>query len=109
MELKMLLEEMGHQVTFNTNLGEEAIQKLEKEVPDLILMDISLEGGIDGIETARRIQALHNIPIVFLTAYVNDDLVERAKSTEPSGYMMKPYNERELQTTIQNILDQTRG
>jgi putative nucleotidyltransferase with HDIG domain len=69
-------------------------------MPDLVLMDITLDGGMDGIEAAGHIRARFNIPVIYLTAYVDDNLIERAKITEPFGYMIKPFQKRELHSTI---------
>jgi len=69
--------------------------------PDLILMDIVLNGEIDGIEPAGRIGRIFNIPVVYLTAYADDKTLERAKVTDPFGYMIKPFGEKELHSTVE--------
>ena len=102
MDLKIVLKEMGFRVAFTTGSGETALQKLKNILPDLILMDIGLSGKMDGIETAHRIKALHNIPIVYLTA---SDNCERAQCTRPSGYLVKPYNEKNLRSAVQSIFE----
>ena len=81
--------------------GEEAVEKAGKLRPDLILMDIILNEKMDGIEAAGQIMAHFDIPVIYLTAYADDKLLERAKITEPFGYMIKPFHERELQSTIE--------
>lgn len=80
--------------------GEEAIRKVEEICPDLVLMDIMLHGGIDGVTAADQIHARFDIPVVYLTAYADDDTLRRAKVTEPFGYLVKPFKERELHVTI---------
>ncbi len=80
--------------------GEEAIKKTEEMQPDLVLMDIMLHGGIDGITTAKQINDRFDIPIVYLTAYADEETLQRAKTTAPYGYIIKPFKERELHITI---------
>jgi signal transduction histidine kinase len=82
----------------------EAVQKAGQTRPDLVLMDIRLDGDMDGIEAAEQIRAKFNIPIIFLTAYADADTLQRAKITEPFGYIIKPYQERDLHTTVEMAL-----
>lgn len=98
------LRSLGYRVPAVVSSGEEAIEKTEEIHPDLVLMDIVLKGNMDGIETARRIRARLNIPIIFLTAYADENTLERAKVTEPFGYIIKPFEERELHSTIEMAL-----
>ncbi len=95
---------LGYTVTSVEESGEKVVQRVEEVKPDLILMDIVLKGNIDGIEAAGQIQAHFNIPIVYLTAYDDKTSMERAKITEPFGYLIKPFKERELYTTIEMAL-----
>lgn len=103
-DIKECLQDMGYVVLAIVSSGEEAIKKAGKENPDLVLMDIMLEGEMDGIETARQIRSISNIPVVYLTAYSDKNILERAKITEPFGYILKPFNERELQINIEIAL-----
>ncbi len=103
-DIKMTLENMGYFVCAIVPSGEDAIKNVEKEKPDLILMDIILKGTMDGIEAARQIRSLFNIPIVYLTAYADENMVERAKITEPFGYVIKPFNDRDLNSAIKIAL-----
>jgi signal transduction histidine kinase len=80
--------------------AEQALRLAEQERPNLVLMDIQLSGVIDGIATAATIRSKFNLPVVFLTAFAADDVLERAKLTEPFGYILKPFTERELSTTL---------
>ena len=73
-------------------------------IPDLVLMDIFLNGEMDGIQAAGQIRSRHNIPIIYLTAYADSNTLQRAKITEPFGYILKPFEERELLTTIEMAL-----
>lgn len=104
MDLVSQLKSMDFSVISITDSGEKAIKEVEKEKPDLILMDIRLKGDIDGIETAQRIQSSKNIPIVFLTAYADEKTLKRAKIIEPFGYLLKPINKRELKAVIEMAL-----
>lgn len=98
------LKGMGYAVTGLASTGEEAI-RMAVEVPsDLILMDISLGAGMDGVEAASRIRRQADVPVVFLTAYSDPDTLQRAKITEPHGYVIKPYEDRDLQTAIEIAL-----
>ncbi|MCX9083893.1 MAG: response regulator [Candidatus Methanoperedens sp.] len=80
--------------------GEEAIKKAIEFQPDIILMDIMLRGGMDGIEAAGRIKRSLDIPIVYLTAYSDEATIERAKITQPFGYLIKPFQPRELNVSL---------
>jgi CheY-like chemotaxis protein len=85
--------------------GEEALQSIRTKRPDLILMDIMLNGQIDGIETAAKIQQQFlPIPVVYLTAYADNDTLQRAKVTNPFGYILKPFEEGVLRSTIEMAL-----
>ena len=74
---------------------------MEHSEPDLVMMDIMLEGPMDGVEVAGRIREKNEIPVIFLTAYSDNETLQRAKITEPFGYLIKPYKERELHTNIE--------
>lgn len=100
-DIRESLQDMGYSVLGIVSSGEEAIEKLEMEKTDLVLMDIMLMGEMDGIETANEIRSRFNIPVVYLTAYADKKILERAKISEPFGYILKPFNERELQINIE--------
>ncbi|MBI2865495.1 MAG: PAS domain S-box protein [Chloroflexi bacterium] len=84
--------------------GEDAIKKAEDICPDLVLMDIMLNGEIDGVTAAEQIHARFDIPIIYLTAYADEDTLKRAKITEPYGYIVKPFKDREVHITIDMAL-----
>jgi CheY-like chemotaxis protein len=86
------------------NTGEEAIPKAEELSPDLVLMDIKLKGKMNGIEAAKEIRSKIDIPVVFLTAYADEYTFRQAQSTDPFGYIVKPFNERELRIVIEIAL-----
>jgi len=103
-DLQRSLKRLGYTVSSVVGYGENAVKKAGEDRPDLILMDIMLKGKMDGIEAASQIHSRFNIPIIYLTAYDNKAALERAKITEPFGYMIKPFQERELHTTIEMAL-----
>jgi len=95
------LKDLGYQVSAAVGTGEDAIAQAEKIKPDLMLMDIRLKGEIDGISAAAHIKSQFNIPVVYLTSYSDDKTLDRAKETDPFGYIMKPFDEKELRATIE--------
>jgi PAS domain S-box-containing protein len=97
------LQHLGYRVMGTVASGEDAVQAA-KLAPDLVLMDIMLKGPMDGIEAARRIAETLDIPIVYLTAYADEQTLHRAKVTEAFGYLLKPFEERELHITIEMAL-----
>jgi len=103
-ELRVTLEEMGYQVIAMTGRAEEAIKKTEKQNPAIILMDIKLSGKMDGIDAAEIIKERFGTPIVFTTAFADEENIERAKLNMPFGYLIKPVKERDLKITIEMAL-----
>lgn len=98
------LKKLGHDVPAIASSGEEAVKKAAEMHPDLVLMDIRLKGDMDGVEAAEQIRAASNIPVLYLTAYANHRILERAKTTEPYAYIVKPFQERELCASIELAL-----
>ena len=103
-DIKSRLEKLGYQVIGTAARGDDAVSRVLSERPDLILMDINLKGDMDGIEAADRIRAEADLPIIFCTAYSNDETLARAKVTVPYGYVLKPFDNRELEITIEIAL-----
>jgi PAS domain S-box-containing protein len=101
LEIQESLEARGYGVPCIAASSEEACKLAREHKPDLILMDIHLKGDADGIETAKQIHESDDIPIIYLTAYSEDKTVERAKVTEPYGYILKPVEEKSLSITIE--------
>jgi two-component sensor histidine kinase/AmiR/NasT family two-component response regulator len=101
MEIKDRLQSLGYEVAAVVFSGEEAIEKATSILPELVLMDIRLQGKIDGIEAAEKIKAALDIPVIYLTAYTDEATLQRAKVTEPYGYIVKPLEERELHSAIE--------
>jgi len=92
---------MGYQIAGCLQDGPSAIRSIEADGPDLILMDIHLKHGMDGIETALEIRRRFRTPVIFLTAYAEDETLERARAAEPYGYVIKPFRERDLKSAVE--------
>jgi putative nucleotidyltransferase with HDIG domain len=103
-DIKYTLESLGYEVTSIAFSGKEAIKKVKADNPDLVLMDIVLNGNLDGIHAASKIRKYANIPIVYLTAYADNKILQRAKITKPYGYIIKPFKDGELRTTVEIAL-----
>ncbi len=101
MDIATTLERLGYAVAGHAPTGEDALRMASHTHPDLVLMDINLGSGMDGVEAAGRIRSQLDIPVVYLTAYTDETTLERAKVTEPYGYIIKPFEERELHTNIE--------
>ncbi len=104
MDIRRSLIEMGYSVVAVATTGELAVKKAGELHPDLILMDIMLAGKMNGIEAADQIKDQLRIPVVYLSAYSDDSFLAKAKLTEPFGYILKPFRELELKTTIEMAL-----
>ena len=104
MELEHSLHNLGYDVTSIVNDAEKAIARAEADQPDLVIMDIRLKGDKDGIEAAEEIRSRWGIPVVFSTAYLDEERMGRAKITAPFGYLLKPIQERELRVTLEMAL-----
>jgi PAS domain S-box-containing protein len=101
---RRLLTKIGYQVCGTVTTGLAAVNRVQEQVPDLILMDISLQGNMDGIETAELIRSQFDVPVIYATAFTDDVLLERAKRSEPFGYIVKPFGERELRSSVEMAL-----
>ncbi|NQV13909.1 response regulator [bacterium] len=99
--IQLRLENMGYEVVGDAVNCTQALERSRKLKPDLIIMDIMLEGRDDGIDTAQKIIAQQQIPIIYLTAHEDEALFERAKITEPFGYLIKPFNDRDLRIVLE--------
>ncbi|HPN14076.1 MAG TPA: PAS domain S-box protein [Spirochaetota bacterium] len=102
--IRDVLESRGYNIIGDVTNSDDALALLEKEEPDLILMDIRIKGNVDGIELARIVGERYRIPIIYLTAFADRKTVERAKMTESYGYIIKPFGEIELVTNIEIAL-----
>jgi CheY-like chemotaxis protein len=104
LDLKMIIEDSGWRLTGIVSSGEDAIDGMRKDRPDLVLMDIKLEGGMDGIEAAEKIREEFDIPLVFITGNVDGNTVERAKKVGPAGFISKPLDMNKLTEMFEKIL-----
>ena len=99
--LEEFLISMGHAITGTSSSGMDALNRADEYRPDLVLMDIGLRGDINGIQTAKELKSLHNLPIVFVTGSFDDKTIEEAKKVEPMGFLIKPIDIQELKVTIE--------
>jgi PAS domain S-box-containing protein len=104
MEIQDRLTKMGHSICATAVSGEEAVCVATDRRPDLILMDVQLRGEADGVQAAKQIRDKIEIPVIYLTAFADDSTVERARQTEPFGYLIKPFSEKELYAAIEMAL-----
>ena len=104
MDIKHRAEVLGYHVTAIIPSGEEALENVAQNKPDLVLMDIVLKGEMDGIEAAQKIRDSYDIPVVYLTAYSDERTLKRAKITQPFGYIIKPFDDRELHSAVEVAL-----
>ena len=108
MGIKKMLKNLGYTVTGVASSGKDAISKAESTFPDVVLMDIMLKGDMDGVEAAKEIRERFDVPVVYLTAYSDSKILERAKKTEPFGYIVKPFDEKDLHSSIEVALHKHR-
>lgn len=100
-DIQNTLIKLGYNVVGQANNGKEAIEKITELLPDLVLMDIMIKGPMTGIEVSEKIKETINVPVIFLTAYADEGTLSRAKITEPYGYILKPFKEIDLHSTIE--------
>lgn len=100
-DIKRTLNKLGYDVTATVSTGKKALLSIEEDRPDLVLMDIVLAGEMNGITVAEKIRNNYRVPVVYLTAYADHSTLERAKQTEPYGYIIKPFSNREILTIVE--------
>lgn len=100
LDIKKTLEKLNYEVVGIKDRGEEALKVIDKANPDIVVMDISLKGELDGIETARLLNIQRRIPVVYLTGHYDDDTIERSRATNPYGFLLKPLNDRDLNSCL---------
>jgi DNA-binding LytR/AlgR family response regulator len=103
-DIEVCLKKIGYEVIGTFSKGEKVIPAIEKDKPDLVLMDIMLAGEMTGIDVSTKIKEKYDIPVVFLTAYADEKTISKAKVTEPYGYVIKPFKEIDLRTSIEMAL-----
>tara|TARA_R110002072_G_scaffold84678_6_gene191982 strand:- start:7308 stop:7991 length:684 start_codon:yes stop_codon:yes gene_type:complete len=109
LDLTRRLKKLGYCVIGMASNAKRALSLVDKHAPDLVLMDIHIQGHTDGIEIARILYDKYQIPVIFLTAYSEEATLNRAKESKPYGYLLKPYSERELHAGIQVALEKSRA
>ena len=100
-DLQTKLKTMGYDVPVVVSSGEEILEQIPKVKPDIVLLDIMLKGQLDGVETAKIIKEKYKLPVIYLTAFADEKTLDRARITDPFGYVLKPFEERDLKTTIE--------
>jgi len=103
-DLEDRLKRLGYTVVAKVSSGSRALEEIARLLPDLVLMDIIIEGPMDGVQTAEQITARHQIPVVYLTAHADAPTMKRAQLTGPFGYVLKPFDERELHMAVEIAL-----
>src|SRR4051812_35272961 len=103
-DIEESLLRMGYDVVGTAASCAECLERAEARRPDLVLMDIRIEGALDGIETARILRSRFGVPVIFLTAYADEQTVARAKETEAHGYILKPFRAGELRSAVEIAL-----
>jgi two-component system response regulator LytT len=103
-DIQQSLLKMGYKVIGTASSGEKAKEILKENQPDIILMDIMLKGNMSGIDTAEYVKDIYDLPVIFLTAYADENTLSKAKITEPYGYILKPFKEIDLHTSIEMAL-----
>jgi CheY-like chemotaxis protein len=109
LHLRQELTKLGYTVAGVATNGDQALKMVEEVFPDVILMDIHIQGEMDGIATAQKIPRYLHIPVIYLTAYSEDSTLKRAGDTYPYGYLIKPFLDRELHATIKMALERSRA
>lgn len=103
-DLRQQMLDLGHEVAGIVVAGEDVVRVAEETGPDLVLMDIRLQSPVDGITAAEQLRARFDLPVIYVTAYADDELLERARRTEPLGYLVKPIRRIELKATLEMAL-----
>ena len=98
------LKNLGYEVAGRAVSGAEALELVAKTKPELVLMDINIQGDMDGIETAKRIKKQFSIPVVYVTSHSDGPTLDRAKATQPDGFVVKPFEDNDLRVAIELAL-----
>lgn len=100
-DIQNSLKKLGYNVLGISNNGEDALKNISELEPDIVLMDIMIKGSMTGIDVAEKVKQEYSIPVIFLTAYADESTLSKAKITEPYGYILKPFKEVDLHSTIE--------
>lgn len=109
LDIKEMIESIGYNVVDICDTSNSALNAVEDEEIDLILMDIFLQSEKDGVETTREIKEDHDIPVMYLTAYSDEETLERARGTQPAGFLVKPITKADLKASIEMALADEEG
>ena len=104
-DIKEKLKSVGYKITGIASSYDKVLESIDSNMPDLVLMDIKIKGDKNGIETANYVRRHYDIPIIFLTAFSDKELIEKAKNTEPYGYIIKPFTQEGLYSNIEIALN----
>lgn len=104
MDISKCLTSLGYEVTFISDSGEKVLDIIDGSMPDLILMDVELKGKLNGLETAKMLREKYNLHIVFLTAFEDETTLNRIGELSPDGYLVKPFEDEQLEFTIKRVL-----
>lgn len=104
MDISAKLKELQYEVCRQVMSGEQAIKNVEEERPDIVLMDIILKGEMNGIEAAREIRTRYGIPIIFMTACIDEETMKQMEDVKPAGFFIKPVEIEDLKPDIENAL-----
>jgi two-component system, response regulator PdtaR len=107
LDIKTRLRRMGYKILSVVHSGEKAVDMVKQQEPDLILMDVVLRGKLNGIEAAEKISSIKTIPIIFITAYSDAETITKILKITPYGYLIKPFDERELDRKIKKIFSES--
>jgi CheY-like chemotaxis protein len=99
------LKNLGYTVCGRATNGAEAVELATSKKPDIILMDINIKGDIDGIETTKRIKAVYDVPVIYVTSHSDGATLDRAKETKPGGFIIKPFDDNDLRVAIELALN----
>lgn len=107
LDLQRILERMGYEIPQIATTGEEAVKLAGTEHPEVVLMDISIDGGLDGIQAAEKIRLSFGMPVIFMTGYSDEDMIEKAKTVKPWTILSKPLDIAKLKTAIKSAIERT--
>jgi len=103
LDISGIISNLGYETAFIADSGEKALLKINELIPDVVLMDIELKGDINGLQTAAQIREKHNIPIIFLTAFEDENTISRINEVDNEGYIVKPFEDEMLKNALKKV------